>query len=321
MSAVDDTRDVLHEPAMARGQTVDRRFHVPHQGQAGEIRPQVPVRWIDDHRRPVHDMVPGQQGPALLHEPTEVIRGVPGSVDRLQRQHGAASGRQRQRPAPAHAEVGDEVVGRAEAHHPGAGGPGQRGRTWGVVTVGVGHQYPAERAAGRDGGQQRGPVILVVGPGIDHGQLRGADHVAVRPRSGHEPRVGRGEAQEAVAQLHRLARHRCRAHAGIGHRRDRRRDRCELMPPGGGGAGSTLGGPVVGVRRQGDGPNGVVEVFGVTASAASASSAAHLVVPVVPGQQDPHPVPVGDHPRLDGRHRARCALRPPPAARHWWRSG
>ena len=184
---------------------------------------QVAVGRADHHGRAVHHMVAGQQGPALLEEPTQVIRGMPRSVDRLQ---GEAPVAAPSPPGSVNVQPPPHAAGPGRSPRPGRSPP--PGRRWPrpgaaapgrVVEVGVGDQYPAERPAAP-------PRQPAAPPGDPRRPGRGrsrpvrdrADQVAVGARSGHEPGVGRGQADEIRGQLHRLPGHRRRPDPGVGHR-------------------------------------------------------------------------------------------------------
>ena len=81
------------------------------------------------------------------------------------------------------------------------GGRGQRGRARRVVDVRVGDEDGADRAQ-RGGGRHDGGGVRGIGrAGVDDDRLGAAHEVGVRPRSGHEARIGGGQPQDAGAHL------------------------------------------------------------------------------------------------------------------------
>ena len=169
---VDHLGHVVHQPPVARRQRAEGGPGVAHAGQARQVLVQVAVRWADHHGRAVHDVVAGQQEALLLHEPTQMVRGMAGGVERPQRQiprgRGARAGKG---PPLPDALVGREVLGGPEADDPGSRGRGQRGRTRRVVDMGVGDEDGADRAQ-RGGGRHDGGRVGRIGrAGVDDDRL------------------------------------------------------------------------------------------------------------------------------------------------------
>ena len=104
---VDHLGDVIHEAAVPRAESSDRRHFVAHTGQAVEVLVQIAVGRADDNGGAVHDVVPGQQQRMLLHKPAEVVGRVARRVQRTQgelRRRGGPerSGTERNQPSPTH---------------------------------------------------------------------------------------------------------------------------------------------------------------------------------------------------------------------------
>ena len=212
---------------MARRQGAHGGPLVADAGQAGQVLVQVAVGRSDHHGRAVHDVVPGQEEGVLVDQPAQMVRGMPGRVQRPQRQaRGAVPARAREHPPLPHALVGVEAVGGAVTDDAGAGRLGQRCRAGRVVDVGVRDHNGADRPQ-RSGGSDDGCGVGRIGrPGVDHDRPRvtkrtgAADEIRVGPRPGHETRVGSGQAQDAGCHLVEATRHRSRPDAEVRHRRD-----------------------------------------------------------------------------------------------------
>ena len=120
---VDHVGDVVHQAAVPRAEGADRRHLVAHTGEAVEVLVQVAVGRADDDGRAVHHVVAGQQQRMLLDQPAEVVGRVARRVQRTQGEGRTARRRSRaqrhgEEPALAHALVGREALGRAEADEP-----------------------------------------------------------------------------------------------------------------------------------------------------------------------------------------------------------
>jgi len=178
-----------------------------------------------DHGRvPGHHVVAGKHRPGALHGEAEMVRRMARRVQRLDRPVGARDG-----VAVPEAHVGGELVvdellsrglmrspgpGRvrvtAEAHDRGAGQPGEGSRAVAMVAVGVRDQDVGDGPA-RCRGEDRRPVGLVVGTGIDDGECRRADEVGVGALEGERARVRGDDTNDArrhrvggaVAERHR----------------------------------------------------------------------------------------------------------------------
>ena len=183
---------------MAGGQRADRRVGVTEAAQAGQVLVEVAVGRPDDDGRAVHDVVTREQQGVLLDEPAQVVRRMARGVQRPQGEGAAApETRASQRPALAHALVGLEPPGRAEADDRRPGRPGQGGGARRVVHVGVGHDDGPDGAEGRGRGHDGLHVRAVRRSGVDHDGPGPPDQIGVGARPGHEPRIGCGEPQQA----------------------------------------------------------------------------------------------------------------------------
>ena len=91
-----------------------------------------------------------------------------------------------------------EPVARVEGQDLGAGAGLEAGGAGRVVGVGVGADDPADAiAAAADDGVEVG---VVVGPGVDHGDLVDADEVGVGAGAGHDAGVGGDDAPDQRAE-------------------------------------------------------------------------------------------------------------------------
>ncbi len=222
---VDHVGHAVHQAAVAGAQGAQRRHLVAHAGQAGEVLVQVAVGRADDDRRSVHHVVAGEQQGVLVDQPAQVVGRVAGRVQRPQgeaRQRAGGTGRERrgERPAFAHALVGRERFGRAEADDAGARGGRERGGAGSVVDMGVRHGDGAdrpERLGRRHDGRR---VRRVIGARVDDDRLDVADEIGVGPRPRHQARVRGGEPADPRCQLVDPARLGGGADAEVGHRWD-----------------------------------------------------------------------------------------------------
>ncbi len=73
---------VLDERAVPRRDGRDRRVQGEEPAQARQVLGHVPVGRGDDHRRPLHDVVPGEEHALLDEQPAQVVRGVARGVQR-----------------------------------------------------------------------------------------------------------------------------------------------------------------------------------------------------------------------------------------------
>ncbi len=195
---------ILDQPTVAGGDDIDGRLQLCHPGQTGQVHAHVPVGGCDDHRRPVHDMVAGEEhgrarprgvGGGQVDPVAEVVRGMPGGVD----------GPEGQARAPELKAVGDGPVGRepvtggiAQARR--SGSVSQAGCPRSVVGVGMGHEDPADPSTA--GVRHSIEVGGIVWSRIDDGELVGAQQVCVGAGTGHHAGVGRGDAHHP--RCHRL---------------------------------------------------------------------------------------------------------------------
>jgi hypothetical protein len=182
-------------------------------GEAGEVIGHVAVGRADHAGRPAHHAVAGEQRVLLDQRIGVVVRGVAGRGDRGER------------PAVAGdlLAVGEDAVGTVIAVERGIGagariieherraaddrraGRGlERTARRAVVAVRVGDEDRLDRPAG-DRRQQRVQMRGIVGAGVDHREVAGADEVGLRAAVGVRRGIGRQHASDERFELDRLA--------------------------------------------------------------------------------------------------------------------
>ena len=97
------------------------------------------------------------------------------------------------------------VVHPRKAQQLRAGRGFQRARARGVIDVRVRAEYPFQATFHRL--QQRGQVRRALRTGIDQGEISAPDDVSIGSGTGHDARIGRGDACYPFVQAHELARH------------------------------------------------------------------------------------------------------------------
>jgi hypothetical protein len=116
--------------------------------------------------------------------------------------------------------AGPKPTMRAPVAAASAAAPGAWSTCVCVVDVRVRDEDGADRAQRGGGGHDGGGVHRVGRAGVDDDRLGAPHEVGVRPRSGHEARVGGGQAQDASTHLIHPARLRGGADAEVRHRRN-----------------------------------------------------------------------------------------------------
>ena len=165
---------------------VERRVERRAGGAGCRGRRHVAVGRRDDDRRPLHDVVAGEQHALLDQQPAQVVRGVAGRVHARSVKSGPVSSkpsptaRSGSKPSRASNPSTSAPVRAASAAAPGA----WSGWVW-VTTIQ--RMRPAPSAA------RASMWAVVVGAGVDHGELVGAHQVAVGARPRHHARVGGGD--------------------------------------------------------------------------------------------------------------------------------
>ena len=173
------------EMAVAGGDRPQAGPDVRQPFERGEVRRHVAVGWADDHRRPLHDVVTGEQGPLLVEQEAQVVRGVARGVQGREVELGGLDDRLvTERAVEPDLALALAAVERQDL------GPGPLLEAHGagrVVLVGVRQQDPADAvaAAARD----RVEVLGIARAGVDHCDLVDAHEVRVGPRTRHDPRV------------------------------------------------------------------------------------------------------------------------------------
>ena len=210
---------------MAGGDGGQRRIEDEQAPEALQIDGHVPVGRGDDHGRAAHDVITGEE-----HAPPRPAtsrggwRRGPGC--------GRPAGRSRPRPARSRRPRPGRGRNRHGLSKPitlgprqgrSAAAPGEwSGWVW-VTTI----QRIRPAAGGGQSLEVTGAGLAArVGPRIDHGQLGRPHQIAVGPRPGHHPRVGRRQPDHPVRQGHGPAPYRRGAgrFSSRGHRRPRRQD-------------------------------------------------------------------------------------------------
>ncbi len=202
-----ERRHVLHRRSVRGPQP--REAPRRHLVQAGVVVPHVAVRRADHGGRPAHHMIAREQGVLLQQRPADVVGGMAGGGDGLQRP--ARSGKAR--PVGDHAVGCESVIlalvqadgglgcarrGKPPDHR--ARGLGQRPGQRGMVEMGVGEDDGGDPLA--LGGAQQGVEMLgQVGAGIDHRRLAAADDVGSGAGIGERARVGRHHAADQRRDL------------------------------------------------------------------------------------------------------------------------
>ena len=210
---VDERTGVADRGAVAG--VVDRLGAGAEAGEAGAEGGEVAVGGRDQRRRPAHDVVAGEERPALRPGEAQVVGGMARRRERGQGPAGAADDR-----AVADRLVGGEAgvdaLAAAEAARGGearhrraprrgrvavgedrrADGVGEGARPGAVVAVGVGDEDGGHRRAG-DGGEEGGAMGGIVGAGVDDGDGVVAEEVGAGAGEGHRPGVRGGDDAEA----------------------------------------------------------------------------------------------------------------------------
>ncbi len=185
---------------------------MPNAPQALDVVVHVAIGRVDHDRRAVDDLVAGEQPVAFRVQIAEMIRRVPGRMDRLENELGGF-----ETVAIIQHSRGYErfVLLRAGRRRPpeqlGAGGVGKQAGAGRVIRMRVRDQHPADRPPG-----QRNDVVNVAGqrrPRIEHRDFPVPEHVGIRSGPRHHRRVGSDDPADSGLELGE----RFHARAEIGH--------------------------------------------------------------------------------------------------------